>query len=1056
MVAKGSLEAPVPLVQLSTTTALFKLVEKAGRKATKPSSKAVAATSDHLLRAPVPVTASPVTLVELRGRSHAKTRLDDTDGSTSSLHHDERRAWARRQMVNEHGDWLLLTIQEQGLQLHKASHFKTVQSWSTPQGTQFAAGSKYVVRYFDRAGSQSSSRKGLISNAHDGKQGDWELHRWVYAVIKRSPRLKKNRENQTVWIWADDTPLSETPPATPSASVSDSGDHDRPVKTSRPLASVATVTVPSPDVPAFDNCLIRTMAHPIFMLDTTSSLQGQMVVVYQNGQVELQSELLDTALATHQVPEAPASRTTIWATVLDTDAESYQLSRLSLPNAAHTVVLMLTQTHQQRAQGDATFEYLAVTTAPYSVQLIGTCPISLGVDAPSAAGVASESITATPAPLGVAFCASSGRLSVLSALGVWYLYYVVFSPSGGVVVSPVSQFPMNHLGPWMRDHYGALKPSAKPALWSQATLAESQQLIALPGGYVAVLGELPPTATTHGPKIAVDETKPLGDAPEAVLPPGTTDAKVSVVRQYSLSLWDTTYNVIHAEQTVTMPQPPTTDALFQSAQAPVIHAQVLPNQQIALVVSFPSAHVTSRQSKSSPSSAQQQQLQKVGMMVPNPLQSNEVLDGGRVAWASQVLLCPFYAPKPTLLMSLCQKQASARYYCPGDPHHLLETPVATTTDTTEAPKNATIDATDGQDLLRSGHEAIQADHRLPAVTAPVPGINKLSQELANSEARDARLLRAVFDVEATKDAPSFTHTVLQHVAPAGWAKLVEQGIALVNPTPDQLLAQAMAFEKQPEQAPCIAYVEKSGPIWLREISYALKLPALTSTIHLALQNATWAQRREVALDLKEPWGGPLALGEDPWHVSPFRVSPYYLQVPISTFAIAAIASRCFGQALQPNFEAPMARCAQGHAFNPLPLNAIPAAAENQAEVLFKYESNPMRTRQRTSLGQLARQSALPDTVINTVAIASDRCDVDFWPRHVVDFLLRTSNLSSSMVNNRLVPYLLMRREWGMVHLAMFHAKDIPEAHIILALQHRIRHVAAQLHAAANLKTSYTK
>ncbi|KAJ1977443.1 hypothetical protein H4R35_002300 [Dimargaris xerosporica] len=444
------------------------------------------------------------------------------------------------------------------------------------------------------------------------------------------------------------------------------------------------------------------------------------------------------------------------------------------------------------------------------------------------------------------------------------------------------------------------------------------------------------------------------------------------------------------------------------------------------------------------------------MMIPDPLQSNEALDGGRVAWTSQVLLCPFYAPKPMLLMSLSQKQAAARYYYPGDPHHLLETSASTTTDATELPLKAMLDATDGQDLLRSGHEAIQADHRLPAATAPVPGIDKLSQELTNSEARDARLLRAVFDVEATKDAPSFTHTVLHHVTPAGWAKLVELGIVLVNPTPDQLLAQATAFEQQPEQAPCTRYVEKSGAIWLRDINYTLKLPAVTSTIHLALQDATWAQRREAALDLKEPWGGPLAIGEEPWHVSPFRVSPYYLQVPVSSFAIAAIASRCFGQALQPNFEAPLARCAQGHAFNPLPLDAIPAAADGQADLLFNYESNPVRMRQRTSLEQLARQTTIPDTAINTLAVASDRCDVDFWPRHVVDFLLRTSNLSSSMVNNRLVPYLLMRHEWGMVHLAMFHAKDIPEAHIILALQHRIRHVAAQLHAAAALKTSYPK
>ncbi|KAJ1968720.1 hypothetical protein H4R35_006347, partial [Dimargaris xerosporica] len=587
MVAKGSLEAPVPLVQLSTTTALFKLADKAGRKATK--SKAAAAVTDHLLRAPVPVTASPVTLVELRGRAHSKTRADDADNATASPSQDERRAWARQQMVKQHGDWLLLTIQEQGLQLHKASHFKTVQSWSTPQGTQFAAGSKYVVRYVDCAGSLSSSRKALASSAHDGKQGEWELQRWVYAVIKRSPRLKKHRENQTVWIWADDTPLSETPPATPSASVSDSGDHDRPLKTNRSAPAVTTSTAPSPDMPTFDNCLIRTMAHPIFMLDTTTSLQGQMVVVYQNGHVELQTELLDTALATHQVSEAPSSRTTLWATVLDTDSESYQLSRLSLPHAAHTVILMLTQTHQQRAQGDATFEYLAVTTAPFSVQLIGTCPITLGVEAPTA-NVASEKTTATPAPLGVAFCPSSGRLSILSALGVWCLYYVLFSPSGGVVVSPVSQFPMNHLGPWMRDHFHALKPAAKPMLWTQATLTESQQLISLPGGYVAVLGELPPTSATHGSEDTANDATPLGDLPGAALPPVTIDAKASVARQYSLSLWDTTYNVLHAEQRVTVPHPPATDALFLSAQAPIIHAQVLPNQQIALVVSFPSAH----------------------------------------------------------------------------------------------------------------------------------------------------------------------------------------------------------------------------------------------------------------------------------------------------------------------------------------------------------------------------------------------------------------------------------------------------------------------------------
>ncbi|RKP35538.1 hypothetical protein BJ085DRAFT_40723, partial [Dimargaris cristalligena] len=454
-------------------------------------------------------------------------------------------------------DLLLVATQNSGVEMFKVGHFASLQSWTFPARTCLAAPPRYFVHYqtlgaqeaaeADRDSSANIPRIPLPDNPRAPGLVDHPAH-WVYAVIQASEDSDPAWAGREVWVWdgsvdrrqsaALELPSATTESTTPKPLAYRVGQRYpveakksnalAPEKVAKPASAAIAVQVPKAKAaepsaasapatadtsaslrpPAFAQRFVVQSDYTVQALHTTSSLHGHIALVYQNGLVDLLAADLGTTLATYRLAEdQPAASSTeihvIWSAVVDLQDAETTLQCPWTQNTDTTALWQLVQTiTHPGAQPTLALRFFLIGDADPTeadakpvgptITLIGECPIP---STPKSAEVAGSVL-----PLGVSLAQDGSLLHILDAAGVWSNYRLKFDEHliGKLRAIPGNPVPLNHLSPWQQR--ARLLTTArddpdrqsKPLQIYPACL-DSRQVIALPGGYTAIIGEVPST-----------------------------------------------------------------------------------------------------------------------------------------------------------------------------------------------------------------------------------------------------------------------------------------------------------------------------------------------------------------------------------------------------------------------------------------------------------------------------------------------------------------------------------------------------------------------------------
>ncbi|CAO3609761.1 unnamed protein product [Cunninghamella echinulata] len=243
-----------------------------------------------------------------------------------------------------HADQVVVTVQGEGIKLDHTSVQKCLQSWTTPPGIQFAQPAIY----------------------HPSNGGDGDID-YTYVLVDSGSDIIENEERKTLWIWKSVQKNEENNPV--------------------------------------GNCISKTFQERIQGVHTSTSLRSNVILVYENGSIDLVSNDLDRLTANYK---SKSDELVLWSSVFLTT--SAHTSPCCIPNsvvpANSTMVITLCQAKNSKKK--------------YTVKL--NC---INEERRSINETVKIDLELQNEPVAYTFDPTLGIITILETNGTWSIYHLI-------------------------------------------------------------------------------------------------------------------------------------------------------------------------------------------------------------------------------------------------------------------------------------------------------------------------------------------------------------------------------------------------------------------------------------------------------------------------------------------------------------------------------------------------------------------------------------------------------------------------------------------------------